>query len=582
MTCTPLLMNIGVTGHRDIRPEEKDQIETQLRTLLESLLNRYPNLAIQVITGLAEGADQLATRLCLAMMAEGKKVTPLTVYPMPLDQYRNDFTGIALDEFELLHLQLSEGGLPIIELPAAACKVDCYTKLGDYLINKTDMLVAIWDARNLSSSGAEPKRGGTEYVASQALNSLGTFLGSDEWSKGKNMASHIHGYLHNSDTLPVYCIAAGRESTAPISSASKSGYVVKMSDSGLQIGNELQSDVARNFRDLNKLSGELNSTTARTPNYPCDSHDKYMEISTDLKRIADNFYRFDGLANSLQVKTHRLHLGIAILTLTLTFVFLFYAKLFSNPLILAGYVAIFVFGYVWYVIAKPNDTKFRYALSRTVAESLRTEFFWQAGGIVGPYGDQSLAKQIPGQGLAKSRIVSSIIKQSSYLGASRAPTFSKHDILSDWITSQKHYYNKVKQRLHKEHQQIERKVKVSIVVPIVLCVGLLLFYSTLKYSVVFPGLTLTWKDLIVFLAGLIPVFGAVVELHSNNKSVQDHYAQYDASERSLERVEELLKASNNTPLNHAILQAAGIELSREHIQWLATTERKAMVPAHGG
>lgn len=47
---------LGITGHRDIVPEQYESIIQEFDALLSTLNKEHPNLAIRVITGMAEGA----------------------------------------------------------------------------------------------------------------------------------------------------------------------------------------------------------------------------------------------------------------------------------------------------------------------------------------------------------------------------------------------------------------------------------------------------------------------------------------------------------------------------------------------
>src|SRR5688572_13910338 len=90
---------LSVTGHRDLRPEDRQTIETALNSVFENLKQRYPNTPLLVISQLAEGADRLAAR---AALAHGAALTALL--PMSRAEYERDFQSAeSLGEFaELL------------------------------------------------------------------------------------------------------------------------------------------------------------------------------------------------------------------------------------------------------------------------------------------------------------------------------------------------------------------------------------------------------------------------------------------------------------------------------------------------
>jgi len=577
-TAHPLSVVIGITGHRDLLTENTAHIERQFRELIGTLVRQYPDLTLRVITGFAEGADQLIAKTALALRMEGQPVQLVTVFPMPLTQYREDFHGVALEKFEALHAELMSFGLPVVELPAVSDRQQAYVNLGDYLLNKSDILVVIWDGNLSANHGALPKPGGTEHVTLQALEPL-ELLASTRGSADQ-LRNGINRYLHDVDTVPVYRIGTNRQSARAVDQ--HCGYIISANSEGISVTDQPPAHTTEHLRELNRSSKALAEKRESQGYWPCDDLPYYSGRSADLKSIADHFQRFDGLANAMQLKTARTHRAVAGLTLLLTSVFLFYAKILSVPLVLVGYVCLFMVSLLWYLWVKPNQTKFRYAFFRAISESLRIEFFWQALGLVDPQGNASLAQRLPAQGLNKRRTIVSLIKQAS-LGGDNAGALpiERRKVLHDWIAAQRAYYHKARHRLHERHTKIERVVTATICIPIILCVLLLSFYSFFKHTTL-PGLELAWKDLIVFAIGWIPVIGAVLELHANNTSIKELHAQYQATERYLERVEDLMASPHAVDMGSAVLEVVGVELSREHMSWLATTERKAIVPAHGG
>ena len=65
ITNSGLVFTIGLTGHRDIHPDAVADVRTSLRKELEALKSRFDTLSVELVTGLAEGADMLATEIAL-------------------------------------------------------------------------------------------------------------------------------------------------------------------------------------------------------------------------------------------------------------------------------------------------------------------------------------------------------------------------------------------------------------------------------------------------------------------------------------------------------------------------------------
>ena len=53
-------ITVGITGHRNIKPEHVSEVRALLKQELEKLLNSYPNSNFVMLNSLASGADLLA------------------------------------------------------------------------------------------------------------------------------------------------------------------------------------------------------------------------------------------------------------------------------------------------------------------------------------------------------------------------------------------------------------------------------------------------------------------------------------------------------------------------------------------
>ena len=111
----PLPLVIGITGHRDPRPEDREILEARVRAVFMEIQKRCPATPLVLLSPLAEGADRLAARVVLACGAH--LIVPL---PMPQVVYEQDFqTPASLAEFrELLQRADRHFELPWADLVA--------------------------------------------------------------------------------------------------------------------------------------------------------------------------------------------------------------------------------------------------------------------------------------------------------------------------------------------------------------------------------------------------------------------------------------------------------------------------------
>src|SRR5438552_6900008 len=104
---------IGVTGHRDLRPEDVEPLEKKVKHIFTRLRGLFPYTPLLVLSPLAEGADRLVARVALQPDVGARLVAPL---PMPKRLYEQDFeTRESLEEFH----QLLERADAWFELPLA-------------------------------------------------------------------------------------------------------------------------------------------------------------------------------------------------------------------------------------------------------------------------------------------------------------------------------------------------------------------------------------------------------------------------------------------------------------------------------
>ena len=89
---------VGVTGHRNLRPEDEPALANAVDGFFVELAALYPHSDLLVISGLAEGADRL-----VASRAQELGHPVIALLPMPLADYvAETMEVLASDEVEVL------------------------------------------------------------------------------------------------------------------------------------------------------------------------------------------------------------------------------------------------------------------------------------------------------------------------------------------------------------------------------------------------------------------------------------------------------------------------------------------------
>jgi hypothetical protein len=147
-------VKVGVSGHRILAEIEK--LEASLSRALRVILESFPGRRMVVVSPLAEGADRLVARAVLGHAGTGLFV-PL---PLPVDDYLEDFASPeSKAEFRELLARAEE----IVDLPPAPTRDAAYEQVGEYVLDHSDVLVAVWDG--LDAQG----QGGTADIVGRAL-----------------------------------------------------------------------------------------------------------------------------------------------------------------------------------------------------------------------------------------------------------------------------------------------------------------------------------------------------------------------------------------------------------------------------
>ena len=147
-----MVLTIGATGHRFLTGQ--DRLAIAVNEALNHIEQRFGRNSLMVLSSLAEGADRLIAAEVLRRPGAGLTV-PL---PLPVDDYRQDFSGASASEFDAL-LGRAEH---VVQLPPASTRADAYAAAGHYVVDHCEILVALWD-------GQRPQgRGGTALMVARA------------------------------------------------------------------------------------------------------------------------------------------------------------------------------------------------------------------------------------------------------------------------------------------------------------------------------------------------------------------------------------------------------------------------------
>lgn len=427
--CGVIPLLIGVTGHRDLRPEEVPAIETTVRDLLRRQASMRPHCARYVVSPLAEGADQTVARVAIT---EGWGL--LAILPMPATIYAEDFVSpIARDGFDEL-LRRAAGQYVVPRVAGGSWQPDAgedldrplqYAAVGSWLARHMHVLIAIWDG---TDSG---KVGGTSDVVSIRLG------------RQARRGSHTHVPPGGA----VAHVVAGRISTGP---AIDPGACRLLYDPR---GGSPDDAVLSEIDRFNARAGRL---LDRRP-CPVDRGAEWLFPESampprrqDLVILRRTFAIADAMACEARRFLDRSWTRLYLLGWMAMLIAQLSPVLLSFRAATAGYLSMLLVAWVFFVLDKRRKWHDEYIDCRALAEVLRVQFFWRLAGVERSAPDEFMVSQRSVLAWVRSAAdaVNVMADLASPLTHDDGPAFTAkvEQVRRFWITDQMRYFIKAAAR----------------------------------------------------------------------------------------------------------------------------------------
>lgn len=560
---TALTFTIGLTGHRDLDPRYEPELRDALKRELGAIQARFKSLQVELLTGLAEGADTLATQVALEI---GMPVR--AVLPMPRALYEDDFAGKALDEFRALsndpRLTIEEIPLPVgadlAGVMEGAARDALYARLMDYLVRRSNVLVALWDGEATGLTG-----GSSDVVLTYLL---GTGLFEAE-TDSLTLASDA-ALVDPTGDLVVW-IKAPRQSGNASGSGGEIAYLFGAGGRyALTCLSQLTSEVVRRWEQFDDYHHLRSSAVGvGEPAYPLSDQGDEV-ISTITPSIDQEYLRADQLALANQRNSDRLFKLFGVMAALMGLAFLIYAKIAATKLFLIAYILLFAFGFALFAIGSRRRWFSRHLAFRALAETLRTRFFLVlsgAGQAVSSERVLRLSKIERFDGFAWLRDVVRSTEPLTYESAEPAST-RVAATRERWVNDQAAYFQRKHHQLHAQHERLELVKKLLFLLSFLGALSLLLFKDTLYH---FHLADLDGKTLVVFLMGLLPLWLAIWELYQSKMATRELLWQYASQSDLFELAQARLSSTADAQVARDIISDLAEQSLMEVYQW--TTHR---------
>jgi hypothetical protein len=550
---------IGVTGHRDLRPDEMPGIRSRVRELFEGLLEQFPARTLRLLSPLAEGADRLVANVALELGLE-----LAVVMPMPRVIYETEFSSAeSVAEFDALHARAFEvfelpiarnGTLESISRPGRARDLQ-YAQSGVFLSAHCHILLALWDGK---TSG---QLCGTAQVVR---------FHHDDFMPGYTTRTvATQQMLIDDESDLIYHIVCSRDmpdgAPAPEFEPLECWWFTNDSDEPRQ--RDLPEQHQLIFSRSAEFSEDAVTFKDRIPNesYPLMSDEDAQHLPIGLKTINHGFCISDWLAIHYQKMTLRVLKTTHVLAFLMGFMFILFSDLRSQEIYMIAFLVFFVMAAMAQALAKRKGWHRKYLDYRTLAEGLRVQFYMSAGGITTDNEskfthDNFLQTQDPELGWIRNvmRVAGTRCDADREVMPSGLE-FTIREWIGDSDSGQLGYYRRKVDQWVKRNRNTERLSMLSLATSVIVILLILFANVLLLEDFVDP--------LFVLMGSMLLAYG-VRQGYAQGTAEKELIKQYEFMLRVFHNSKRRLDAAEDDSERRQILQALGGSCLDEHAEWI--------------
>lgn len=575
MTSVGMTYVIGISGHRDIPSEDEALVTAAIEGLLSDIKDRMPDVTVELVTGLATGADMIAADAALAL-----QLSVRAVLPMPIDLYRTDFSGVELERFEAL---VGSSGVVVEEIPLASDvtdeevsvpgseRDDAYARLGDYIVRRANLPLMLWDG----VQGGPP--GGTADTLDRALANHGW-----QWTLPEVDAVNSVYAEEAGRSVAWIPVRRSSEGSAPdtnvrwLMRAYESGRVSLSSAMPVAAAIEIAA-LQANAEAFGKVD-----TSDRSQPLPIGPDVTDPSLRRRLQTISDSYVEADTLALQYGASSTRVFQWLAIIAAAMGFFFLVYAKVAAIAPYIAAYLVLMVIAVIVAQYAANREWLVLYLANRAVAETARIRFHL-AGIDADEEVDVDKVLELTGVGSLEGL---ELLRQSRRVGAPfvvKDPAPSEErvaNLMVAWVDDQAGYLKSKVGRLGKKERQLALTKSFLIGLSIVAALLLLFFAADLK-DIYLPG-HIKLKTGLIFLMGLLPLWLGIWELYQSKLDFKELNWQFENQARHFASASDRINRADSWDQQLGVIRRLGEQSLFEVYLWVAHRYHREIEPTLPG
>jgi hypothetical protein len=565
---------VGITGHRDISESDSLLLETSINESLDNFQCKYPHSPKVLLSGLAEGIDQISAKSALS---RGWQVH--AVLALPEEEFIQTFDQQNAENSKKIFKELlSKSKWVTVASPSRTPSPECFVNVSNLIASKAQWLIACWDG--LENDTID---GGTSYTVNLFRNGKPSILpvvpdnGPVKWITTRR--------LKNYKPDPIGKILDLAPTTIKISNDS----LEKISDETyLKTWEEILLKIDSYNKDAKILiKNNYNKLNLKRKNYLQikDSINESAERASWLFAIADELSQIAGnkrssrltlliISSIIALALHALYAESPIKhwiwqVMSISIAFFAYLTVINLPKTLRN---------IFPSLHNLNTRKIEndYLDYRALAEACRVQYFWDIATLKLSVSDYYLREQRDETEWIRQSIRTTTQNQENNSKDTDIEIFKY--ILNAWIRDQKRFFIHSKKSMS-YHSKKERSLSLIsntlFIIAIVLAIlSLILEWLDIEYF------DIEWLEF-AYTCSLI-ISGAS-KVYQETQGHAEHAKSYEKMALMMLLTEEKMNAhQNNLTTLKEIVKEIGIAALNENSDWLRVHRERPSGPIFGG
>ena len=574
---------VGVSGHRDLAPDGVAALRDAVQSFVQEIRGHLPHTELQILIGMARGADLLVAQVALEL---GLHVE--AVLPMPLSQYAADFDPQSLAVLQELlrnpnvhchELASQVTHAHVAGLPATV-RDALYSNLTETLIRRSSLLLAIWDGQQSQLAGG---------TADTVLRFLG--IRTEENPSDENLVFvEATADVDSADRL-VYWIPAARHDDQSLDESHQGCFLEGAGDNVLHVHRSMPAQLATQLAEVDHYNRDYQQ---RHADGHLGEHDSLIaglppevpEPERAALRFIDRQYgKADALAIYYQRRSDRLFGLFGIMTFAMGLSYLIYERLTESRLLLVAYLVVLLGSLALYYMFAGKHWFAKHLTYRALAETLRIKLYLRLAGVDHRV-DAGEVLALSGvdrfRGFSWVSYVLKAVTASELRAYTQRHPSSRHThwVEQAWIENQHRYFTRKVSTLARTSFRV-KLLKQTLFVAVLLAITTLFLTGEHLHEMHLPWGT-SLHNLLMFSMGFFAVLLGVWELHQDKMATQELLWQYRNQLHHFTRAKQLLRQMTSASRREDILVALGRDSLMESYLWTIHRYHREHEPPTGG